>query len=61
MALIRANWARTPRAAGSPKDSNFPAEIKMAEEPEVFSGRSIGVLIGGRPVRLVYKEEKLRL
>ena len=34
----------------------------MAEEPEpeVFSGRSIGGLIGGRPVRLVYKEEKLQ-
>ena len=62
MALIRANWARTPRAAGSPKGSNFPAEIKMAEEPEVFSGRSIGVLIGGSPVwlRLVYKEEILQ-
>ena len=34
----------------------------MAEEPEVFSGRSIGVLIGGSPVwlRLVYKEEILQ-
>ena len=50
------------RAQTSPKGSNFPAEIKMAEEPEVFSGRSIGVLIGGSPVwlRLVYKEEILQ-
>jgi hypothetical protein len=31
-----------------------------AEEPAVFAGRSIGGLIGGRPVRLVYKEEKLQ-
>jgi hypothetical protein len=30
------------------------------EEPEVFAGRSIGGLIGGRLVRVVYKEEKLQ-
>jgi len=29
-------------------------------EPEAFAGRAIGGLIGGRPVRLVYKEEQLQ-
>ena len=29
-------------------------------EPEAFAGRAIGCLIGGRPVRLVYKEEQLQ-
>ena len=31
-----------------------------AAEPEAFAGRAIGGLIGGRPVRLVYKEEQLQ-
>ena len=38
------------------EDSREPCR----EEPEVFAGRMIGGLIGGRQVRVVYKEEKLQ-
>ena len=50
---------RAPRARGPSRPENLPQKSRMAE-PEAFAGRAIGCLIGGRPVRLVYKEEQLQ-
>ena len=47
------------RPRPGPKGRKFPAD-KMAEEPEGYSGRSVGGIIGGRFVKVIYKEEKLQ-